>query len=359
MKALRLYGGAAARAHIASNGLSPRDVGIVPGAAGGPKGLILGPIDRLLFGDWLARSKQPVDLVGASIGAWRLATACLDDPGVAFARFEQDYIRQSFEVPQGQKKLTPRQVSDSFAANLQSFYQPARVQQVLAHSRYRLHVVASRGRHLLAREGRFRTPIGYLGAFASNGLHRRALGAWLERCVFSARLGDALPFDTRDLRTRRLPLTANNFHAVLQASCSIPFLLEAVHDIPGAPSGAYWDGGITDYHLHLAWRAHGGIVLYPHFQRAVVPGWLDKSLRWRHRATPLLDRMLVLAPDPDWVRTALPNGKLPDRSDFTRYGNDAPERARVWHRAVAEAQRLADELGEWLQRPDARAVMAL
>ena len=35
------------------------------------------------------------------------------------------------------------------------------------------------------------------------------------------------------------------------ASCSIPFWLDAVHDIPGAPRGAYWDGGITDYHLHL------------------------------------------------------------------------------------------------------------
>ncbi|MBA3623611.1 MAG: hypothetical protein H0W48_03990 [Methylibium sp.] len=23
-----------------------------------------------------------------------------------------------------------------------------------------------------------------------------------------------------------------------------------MHDIPGAPPGAYWDGGITDYHLH-------------------------------------------------------------------------------------------------------------
>jgi hypothetical protein len=28
-------------------------------------------------------------------------------------------------------------------------------------------------------------------------------------------------------------------------------VLQAVHDIPGAPPGAYWDGGITDYHLHL------------------------------------------------------------------------------------------------------------
>ena len=79
MKALRIYAGPAAREHIAANGLRPQDVRTVPGAAGGPKGLILGPIDRFLFGDWLPQSNQPVDLVGASIGAWRLANACLQD----------------------------------------------------------------------------------------------------------------------------------------------------------------------------------------------------------------------------------------------------------------------------------------
>jgi hypothetical protein len=66
-------------------------------------------------------------------------------------------------------------------------------------------------------------------------------------------------------------------------------------------------------------------VLYPHFQKAVVPGWLDKSLKWRHGATHFLDTMVVLAPDPDWVKT-LPNGKLPDRTDFTHYG-------KIWQAA--------------------------
>jgi hypothetical protein len=56
--------------------------------------------------------------------------------------------------------------------------------------------------------------------------------------------------------------------------------------------------------------------LYPHFQKAVVPGWLDKRLTWRHGATHYLDTMVLLAPNPEWVKT-LPNGKLPDRTDFT------------------------------------------
>ena len=79
MKALRIYAGPAAREHIAAHGLRPQDVRTIPGAAGGPKGLVLGPLDRFLFGDWLPQPTQPIDLVGASIGAWRLANACLDD----------------------------------------------------------------------------------------------------------------------------------------------------------------------------------------------------------------------------------------------------------------------------------------
>lgn len=62
----------------------------------------------------------------------------------------------------------------------------------------------------------------------------------------------------------------------VRASCSIPFVLDAVHDIAGAPRGAY----CMDYHMHLDYLASQtgqGVVLYPHFQKAVVPGWLDKT----------------------------------------------------------------------------------
>ena len=356
MRALRIYGGPAAREHIAAHGLQPQDVRTIPGAAGGPKGLILGPIDRFLFGEWLPRSAQPVDLVGASIGAWRLANACLDGSVAAFEQFEQGYIHQHFEVPPGQKRLTARQLSAQFGEGLRDFY-GGRVEEILRHSRFRLHVITARGRHILGREGRARTPVGYLGAFITNSVHRRSLGAWLERVVFSTP-GAALPFRTRDFRTRRVDLLGSNFELALQASCSIPFMLEAVHDIPGAPRGAYWDGGITDYHLHLDYGNADGIVLYPHFQKAVVPGWLDKALKWRHKPTRFLDRTVVLAPDPEWVRR-LPNGKLPDRNDFVRYGSDLAGRVKAWSTAAREAQRLADELAEWLQRGNAGEILPL
>ncbi|MGB3068643.1 MAG: phospholipase [Ottowia sp.] len=385
MRALQLYAGPAARRHVEQHGLQAADVGVVPAAAGGPKGLILGPLDRFIFGDWLARSTQAVDLVGASIGAWRMATACMEQPVAGFEMLEEGYIHGDMKAPPGRKLPPPSQVSATFAANLRTMFE-GRIPAILAHPRYRLHVVTSRGRHVLAREGRWRTAAGYLGAALTNAASRRAMGAWLERVVFSvpgtpvapgAGHGQPspLPFDTRDYRTRHALLSQDNFYDVLQASGSIPFMLKAVHDISGAPRGAYWDGGITDYHLHLAYKggaslssggngvddANGGsragaLVLYPHFQKEVVPGWLDKPWKRRHGASSALDNMLLLAPNPEWI-ASLPNAKLPDRKDFQTLTH--PERVKAWSVSVSAARQMADEFARWLEKPDPDGLKAL
>ena len=359
MQALNIYAGPGAKKHLEANGLQARDVRIMPAAAGGPKGLILGLLDRFIFGEWLSSSQQEVHLVGASIGAWRMATACLDDAVGAFKRLESDYIHQDYALEPGRNFPTPAEISRKFGESLQDFYS-GQVAQVLEHPRYKLHIVTSRGRHLLRRENKLTTPLGYAGAFFTNAVRRKAMGAWLERVVFSAPdLSNApenaacapLPFRTQDYRTRQAHLTSANFAPALQASCSIPFVLNAVHDIPGAPRGAYWDGGITDYHLHLDYSASDGIVLYPHFQKSVVPGWLDKSLTWRHGSTHFLDRMVVIAPKPEWI-AQLPRAKLPDRNDFKHHGRDLVARVAQWTACASAAQQLADEFAAWLDRPD-------
>jgi len=152
-----------------------------------------------------------------------------------------------------------------------------------------------------------------------------------------------LPLALDDLASHQVRLDAGNLAQAIVASGSIPFVLQAVHDIPGAPPGAYWDGGNTDYHLHLRYASMAeGLVLYPHFQRQVVPGWLDKALRHRHHATAALDNVVLLAPHPDWV-ARLPGGKLPDRQDFKTFLADPAERMRRWQLALDASVQLADE----------------
>ena len=91
MKALHIHAGPAARQHIEQHGLKPHNVRLIPAAAGGPKGLILTHLDRHLFGEWLTPSQHTVHLVGASIGAWRMAAATMPAPAKAFERLAQDW----------------------------------------------------------------------------------------------------------------------------------------------------------------------------------------------------------------------------------------------------------------------------
>lgn len=362
MPVLQIHAGPSALKLLRERRLAPEDVRIIPGAAGGPKGLVLGPLDRFLFGQWLTHSSHTIHLVGASIGAWRMATACLADPVSGFNELSRSYIHQRYDHLPG-KLPKAAHVSEVFGAELDRQLGPS-IAQILSHPRYRLHVFTSRGRHLLGRQGRLRTPLGYLGAYATNAVSRKAMGGWLERVIFSDPR-DPLPLQLHDFRTHHVALNLANFRPSLLASCSIPFLLDAVHDIAGAPRGAYWDGGITDYHLHLDYASlssdansasrnaeagttgANGLVLYPHFQSSVVPGWLDKALRHRHRASARLDNVVLVSPHPEWI-AQLPNGKLPDRSDLQRYGDDAAGRARAWQIAVDESERLAECFADWI-----------
>ena len=135
-------------------------------------------------------------------------------------------------------------------------------------------------------------------------------------------------------------------------------MLEGVADIPLAPRGMYWDGGIIDYHLHLPYHRSKGLVLYPHFIDRIVPGWLDKGMPWRHARGEWLDNVILVSPSPEYVQ-ALPHGKLPDRRDFARFAGDDAARMKYWRAAIAESTRLGDEFLEFARKPDPTRVVPL
>ena len=353
MRALNIHAGPRALDALRVHGLRPEHVRAIPAAAGGPKGLVLNALDQFIFGEWLNRATAPVHLLGASIGAWRMAAACLNDPAKALAQMAHDYLHQDYDHLPG-KPPTPRHVSDVFGANLVARF-GGRTQELLSNPRFRLHVFTSRGRHLLRRHGRalssISTPLSYAGAFATNAVSRRAMSNWWERVIFSDPR-EPLPIHLQDYRTHSAALNALNLPLSILASCSIPYWLDPVHDIPGGPKGAYWDGGITDYHLHLNYASmtdgdQPALVLYPHFQQTVIPGWLDKFFKRRHRATPALSNVIVLSPNPEWIAT-LPMAKLPDRADFKYFGDDVAGRVAAWSRALVQSEQLRDEFAAWV-----------
>ncbi|MFC4860726.1 patatin-like phospholipase family protein [Pseudomonas sp. MAHUQ-62] len=336
--ALTLRAGRRAQAHIRGQGLKPADVGILPGAAGGPKALGIQGLDLALFGDWLPRSPRERALIGASIGSWRFASACLPNSVDGIRRLGELYTSQRF--PKG---VSMAEVSRLCGLMLDDLLQDQDA-QVLANPHYRLNVVVVKSHGLLAHDRRSALGLGLSSVIGSNLLGRPHLARHFERVILHD-TRQAPPLTTlSDFPSRYHTLDASNLRHALLASGSIPMVMEGVRDIPGAGPGTYRDGGLLDYHLDLPYNP-GGVVLYPHFTDKVVPGWFDKGLPWRKGNAERLQDVLLISPSREYLAT-LPHGKLPDRKDFKRYLGDDAGRERYWRKAMAESQRLGDEFLE-------------
>lgn len=364
MKALSIHAGSKALAHLRAHGLRPQDIAIIPAAAGGPKGLIFQQLDQWLFGSWLPSAPRERTLIGASIGAWRMAAACHSDPVAAFQRLGDLYCEQRYP-----RKPTPRMVTEVCRQVLTDFI-GGHEAEATSHPHYRLQILTSRGSSLLrAPSFKASTMAGFAVAALDNLVSRGRLAAHLERVVLSDARDTAFWLKARFDRfnTHFAPLLPDNLAAALLASGTLPFIMEPVRDLPHAPKGTYWDGGLIDYHLALPYSRvmgspEGGLVLYPHFGRHIVPGWFDKQMPWRRAATGhnrhWLDNVIVVAPSSAFLQS-LSRSKLPDRSDFLYYGTNHDFRILNWKLAIGEGARLRDALAAFAEKPDLSIVQPL
>jgi hypothetical protein len=338
---LTLRAGPDALRLIRERGLRAEDIDVVPAASGGAKWLAIAGLDRFLFGEFLqAPRARPLHLIGSSIGSWRMACLAQREPVAALSRGHHAYIHEQ----RYSRRPSTREVTEVLGRALDILLGPTGVDEILTHPWARVHIITAAGRGLAASERRLLLAASMAAAAIGNLVSRRTLALQMRRCVFHT-AGDATPFaHLADLPTTHVPLTRENLRAALLASGSIPLLLEGVR-IPGAPGGVHWDGGVLDYHLDLDFGPGEGLVLYPHFYAHVVPGWFDRSLRWRRARGANFRRALLIAPSDDFV-ASLPGAKIPDRRDF--YTMPERERMRRWRATVDASARLGDELRELL-----------
>ncbi|MFP4039819.1 MAG: patatin-like phospholipase family protein [Desulfosudaceae bacterium] len=339
---LVLYGGRKARAIIQDQGLRPELVQAVTGAAGGPKWLILYELDRFLFGDFFRDRSEPLRLIGSSIGTWRFATIASDDPRPALARLKNAYIRQCYG-----DKPSPAEVSAVARDILDEVISQAGLEKVLNHPLFYLNIITVRETGpVWLRRGRPAQLAALAGAALGNAVSRKTLRLFFERVVFHHPGDGQFLTEPDDFPVRGLALNKSNIRPAILASGSIPLVMAGVRDIPGAPAGAYRDGGIIDYHLNLPVPCHPDrLVLFPHYMDRVIPGWFDKKIAWRRANPSYLDNVLMVAPRPSFIAT-LPYGKIPDRKDFVTFHNRNQDRFDYWEKVAHKSRELAEEFSE-------------
>ncbi|MBN2396971.1 MAG: patatin-like phospholipase family protein [Deltaproteobacteria bacterium] len=338
LKHLSFSAGRKALAMIRDGGLSPDQVKVVTGAAGGPKCLILGHLDGVIFSTWFAGRKDLLFLLGSSAAAWRFACVSQEKPLEAIDRFQATYVSQHYSGRPSAEEITRESI-----VFLNTFLGERGEKEILSHPYLRLNIMSNRCRGLTASDRRGALLPGLLIAALLNLVSRRSMGLFFERTLLYDRRDIPPFFDMDGFPIRKVPLTGENLRPALLASGSIPVVMSRVTSIPGAPKGSYRDGGIIDYHMDVPFTKNGdGIVLFSHYMDRIIPGWFDKHLPWRKPDPAHVENLLLLHPTEAFIQR-LPYGKIPDRNDFRLFFGRDRERMDYWNKSIQESRRLSEE----------------
>jgi hypothetical protein len=338
---IRVSAGRRAYDLIRAGGFGLDQIGTCLGPAGGPRWLVASGFDLTLLKEEALGRRQPLWLVGASAGAWRFAAWAQPEPVKSYLALREAYIEATYT-----RRDTPRTIRQSLIDIVESYIEDDALPFALASKRYRLAIITTRALNLTASEHLWLQKTGYLLAFLANLVHPSLLFRFAERVVFH---GGPRPPDfclRPGFRGRFFPLSEVNFKAAVVASGAIPIAVAGVRDIFGAPDGVYRDGGLLDYHLNEDYSpSNGGLTLFFHHQRRIIPGWMDKRLQRRRPPEACLDSVVMVHPADAFV-ASLPGGRIPDRGDFATYIDDPATRIAHWRRTVALAAPLGEEFLE-------------
>ncbi len=339
---LTFKAGAGALESIRKHGLDLASIGTIAGASGGAKWLVLSQLDRAILSTVVPKLAGPVHLIGSSIGSWRFSCYAQNDPLAAVERFEEAYLYQTYSEKPDIHEITAksREILDLVLGENGA-------DEILANPLFRMHVMAVRSRHIMASENRTALAAALITTALLNAVSRTTLGWSFERALFYDQRDLPPFFGVTGFPLQQIEMTRANLRDAVVATGSIPLVLSGVRDIAGAVPGVYRDGGIIDYHLDLPHSADERFTLFPHFYDRIVPGWFDKRLKWRRPQAGNVDRTILVSPSAEFV-AKLPNGKIPDRTDFVNY--EPAERVRIWEQCVDACRAMADEFNEVLER---------
>lgn len=341
--------GSQARQLILKEGLQAHHVDIIPGAAGGPKGIGIQGLDQAIFGDFLPRAQQRRTLVGSSIGSWRFASVT----GWG-AKQGPELLSDLYTHLEFHKKMNRHEVGEVCREMLKGFIH-GKEKKIIENPDYHLTVLAVKSEHIFQSDHTLSLLASVLGIVTSNAISRDKMKLFMQRVIAQPKYPQAFKINNDGFTTHYCDLNESNIEDWLMASASIPVVVPAVRNIKDAPEGAYRDGGLIDYHIDLPFQSTG-IVLYPHFTDSITPGWFDKMFKSRKSNPENQSRTVLISPSQAYLNS-LPLGRLPDRKDFSLKHMNQQQRIKMWKQCVSESHRLGDEFLELIEKQNFETVM--
>lgn len=329
MNRLRIKAGKNAYEILQDGGFTFDAVSACFGAAVGPRWLVTSGLDQALLQQNLLGRKRAVSLVGSSAGAWRFAAWLQPQACESYQKLMNAYITAHFT-----RKDTPKTILDKFLQILNQYIEDDALPFALANKRYRLSVITARAKHLVASEIRMLQTGGLAVCYLMNWLNRNHLYRFADRVVFFNGIKPPAFCFQPQFRGKYVRINEANFKYAVMASGAIPLVVAGVKNIFNAPRGVYRDGGLIDYHLSHQFAAkENDLVLFFHHQERIIPGWLDKRIQRRLPDEQSLSNVVMVFPSESFIEQ-LPEGKIPDRDDFTRYIDNHKQRITNWKKAA-------------------------
>lgn len=341
-----MLAGQKAYQEIQQHGLRPERVKQIVGASGGSKWLVLSRLDQYLTQHFLPKAEQEVALIGSSVGSWRMAIYATSDPAVAFQELEA--LNMSYRYSE---RVTTAEIQEFVDIVMRDVFNPRRRQEIVDSERWKLHVVATRNRRYLNAKNKVAQLVPLSFAAIGNIFSTSVVPSLYPRVLISHNAEDSALGKPAEM----IALSQANIVEALSASSAIPIAM-LPSKIQGGKDRWYWDGGITDYHFSGPFKQQDGLVLYPHFSSKVIPGWFDKSLSWRKTKPDNFSNVVMLAPSDEFI-AGLPNGKIPDRKDYSNFSNE--DREANWAEVLCQTDRLVDELKAALVKDGGRSMVEL
>jgi hypothetical protein len=275
-----------------------------------------------------------LSFIGASIGTWRFAAIAQKQAKDAYDKFEYEYIHQKYP-----KRPTLDDLYKEVTRTLDAYLDDKGINEILTNPQKRLNILATHCTGPAASENALALFLVLAGGHVSNIIKRESLGKFFKRTLLYDPRDIPPFFHMNSFPIHKAPITKENMKASILASGSVPFLMEGIKDIPGAPPGIYRDGGIIDYHLDIPFiNDDEGIVLFPHYMERIIPTWFDKKIPWKKPMSENMDRVVVVCPSRSFVNT-LPGRRIPNKYDF-RF-SDA-KRIGYWKKIVKRCEHLGE-----------------